>query len=96
MMTYELRAWVDRMLACRGCTRTEPVEVTLPAEQSCTGSVRRATKPVDACIAEIVRALNVSGKPVTIGSCCGHGVRDGEILLVDGRTLEVKQPQLLN
>jgi hypothetical protein len=42
---------------------------------------RRVWK-IDACIASIVRALNLSGSP-TIGSCCGHGKRRGEILVSD-------------
>jgi hypothetical protein len=44
--------------------------------------------PVDACIADIVQALNTAGV-VTIGSCCGHGSGPGTILLADGRALVI-------
>jgi hypothetical protein len=40
---------------------------------------RRVWK-IDACIASIVRALNLSSTP-TIGSCCGHGNGKGTILV---------------
>lgn len=40
----------------------------------------------DPCIAEIVRALNAAGVE-TIASCCGHGLRPGNIALADGREI---------
>ena len=40
----------------------------------------------DPCIADLVAALNDGGFP-TIASCCGHGVRPGNIALEDGREL---------
>jgi hypothetical protein len=43
---------------------------------------------VDACIAPIVAALNRAGIR-TVASCCGHGGREGEIALADGRWLTV-------
>lgn len=43
---------------------------------------------IDSCIAEIVDALNRGGVR-TIGSCCGHGKGDGDVLLADGRRLVV-------
>lgn len=47
------------------------------------------TRGIDSCIAPIVAALNAGGIP-TIGSCCGHGKSDGDILLADGRMLVIK------
>lgn len=44
--------------------------------------------PVDACIADLVQALNASGV-TTLGSCCGHGTQPGTILLADGRVLVI-------
>lgn len=41
---------------------------------------------IDACIAEIIRALN-DGGVATIASCCGHFNRWGSIILKDGREL---------
>jgi len=66
-----------------------PVQVTVPAKFSYTGKDRLATKPIDACIAPIVKALNVAGIR-TDGSCCGHGKADGWIALHDGRQLIVR------
>jgi hypothetical protein len=50
------------------------------------------TKPVDQCIADIVRALEAAGIRM-YGSCCGHGQRPGEIPLADGRVVMIVQPQ---
>lgn len=47
-------------------------------------------KPIDRCIAPIVKALN-DGGVYMLGSCCGHGMKMGEIALADGRYLHVQQ-----
>lgn len=70
---------------------TVPVTVVIPADLSYTGEQRVDVKRVDSCIAPIVRALVQAGI-VTRGSCCGHGIGDGEILLQDGRKLVVRTP----
>lgn len=44
---------------------------------------------IDSCIAPIVAALNAGGI-ATLGSCCGHGKSNGDILLADGRVLIIK------
>lgn len=41
---------------------------------------------VDTCIAPLVQALNDNGYS-TVASCCGHGIRPGNIALRDGREL---------
>lgn len=64
----------------------ERCEVTIPAELSHTGARRSDTKPIDACIAPLIRALNAAGV-VTISSCCGHGRQPAEISLDDGTEL---------
>ena len=43
---------------------------------------------IDYCIADIVAALNAANI-LTIASCCGYGVMDGIITLVDGRKLSI-------
>jgi hypothetical protein len=43
---------------------------------------------VDSCIAPIVIALNKAGVK-TRACCCGHGKSNGNILLADGRWLEI-------
>ena len=45
-----------------------------------------APRDVDRCIAPLVEALNRAGI-ATIACCCGHGIRPGNIALVDGREL---------
>lgn len=76
--------------ACASCGRaTQPLRVPIAADLSHTGKARVATKPIDACLFDLVRALNVMGIP-TRSSCCGHGKGPGEILLQDGRTLRVE------
>ena len=48
----------------------------------------RTEIPVDACIADLVQAINDAGIE-TVTSCCGHGKGSGEIILRDGRRLEI-------
>lgn len=43
----------------------------------------------DPCIAPLVKALNDGDVP-TVASCCGHGDRDGSIVLADGRELVIR------
>ena len=62
--------------------------VTIPAHLSYTGEAREEYKPIDACIASIVHALNAHGI-FTEASCCGHGKGPGSIILQDGRELLV-------
>jgi len=63
---------------------SEQVEVFIPADLSRTGKARKDFKPVDACIAPLVRSLQDIG---TRASCCGHGRIPGIITLGDGREL---------
>ena len=63
--------------------------VPIPAGLSHTGEFRWDVKPIDRCIAPIVKALNDSGI-YTSNSCCGHGRGDGVISLHDGRTLIIR------
>lgn len=62
------------------------VSVLVPASVSCTGSDRRARKPIDRCIASLVEALDRAGVRMT-GSCCGHGRSPATIGLDDGSEL---------
>lgn len=74
------------------CDPLEPnvmVTVWIPAELSHTNEGRWADKPIDACIAPLVKVLNENGMR-TVTSCCGHGVEDGSIILLDGRELIIK------
>jgi len=75
---------------CAHCNRDEVMmEVTILAHLSHDGRQRQALKGVDACIADVVRALNAGGV-ITTSSCCGHGRSDGSILLSDGREIVVR------
>lgn len=64
------------------------LRVPMPADLSYTGEFRWADKPVDACIAPLVQALN-DAEIYTANCCCGHGKAAGEIILHDGRVLIV-------
>jgi len=70
---------------------TKMLTVKISADMSHTGKERLEQKPVDACIADIVNALNLAGI-FTDGCCCGHGVGTGSIVLTDGRVIEVHFP----
>ncbi len=73
------------------CETTVPVRVKVPADLSHTGEPLWRDYGIDACIAPLVIALQAGGIDMR-GSCCGHGKRDGEILLADGRVLIVRRP----
>lgn len=43
---------------------------------------------IDRCIFPLVKALNEAGQ-TTIACCCGHGKHHGNIILADGRFLNI-------
>lgn len=65
--------------------------VKVSSELSHSGADEWKVKPVDSCIAPIVRALQDGGIDM-LGSCCGHGKGHGSILLADGRELRIGRP----
>lgn len=69
---------------------TVPVRVHSPGWLTHSGEAEWRTVPVDRCIAPIVELLVASGV-YTSGACCGHGNGPGEILLQDGRAVEVRE-----
>lgn len=64
------------------------VRVKIPADLNATGEARWKDKAIDACIADLVQALQGGGIDMR-GSCCGHGEEYGDIALQDGRVLIV-------
>ena len=68
----------------------ELVNVKIPADLSHTGKNFWKYCQIDKCIAPIVKALQEGGIDMR-GSCCGHGERDGDIHLQDGRILVIKK-----
>ncbi len=73
------------------CHETFPVMVTIQEDYIAqkTASMKRR-KQIDMCIAPLVNALENHGIHMR-GSCCGHGLWDGEIILQDGRKLTISQ-----
>lgn len=69
--------------------QTRDCWVKIPGDMSYTGQPRWDWKPIDACIADLVDALN-NARIFTVGSCCGHGKADSTIFLEDGRMLTIK------
>jgi len=76
---------------CPHCNR-EPIlmELIMNAELSHTGEEQLKKVPIDQCIADIVKALNDGGIK-TKACCCGHGEVPGNIILADGRWLDIKK-----
>jgi len=70
------------------CNETTFVAVGVPADLSSTGRAERKKVQIDACIADLIRALQAADID-TRGCCCGHGKRCGDIALEDGRVLLV-------
>ncbi len=68
---------------------TTTVRVKVAADLDRTETEQWRDKPIDACIAPLVAALQNGGIDMR-GSCCGHGKGDGDIYLQDGRVLVVK------
>lgn len=68
------------------CSRgfVAPVDLAVPDYTGCRNA------EVDLCIAPVVAALNGAGIR-TVASCCGHGIRPGDIALEDGRELIIAQ-----
>jgi len=81
---------------CPHCGR-KPVIMNLPvvAELSHTKKEYMKKQSIDACIADIVRALNKGGVK-TKASCCGHGETPGDIILCDGRNLTITTRDIKN
>jgi len=67
---------------------TRPVRMKLSAHVSYTGKPRWKLVQIDACIADVVEALQRGGIDM-IWSCCGHGKFPGSIALADGRWLRL-------
>ena len=68
---------------CRGLNAGDFVEMRLLNDRREWRTVK-----VDACLVDILSALN-NGGPYTRDSCCGHGRNPGGIALADGRYLTV-------
>lgn len=64
----------------RGCTPYGKYLCQVPMP------IQGRRQDVDICIADIIAALNAADITTT-ASCCGHGVRSGNIELYDGRTI---------
>lgn len=67
---------------------TVALEVTVSADLAFEGVDTRKVKPIDRCIAPLVKALNDGGM-TTVASCCGHGRMEGTVVLADGRDLRI-------
>ncbi len=77
---------------CKKYGDTKLVRVKISSDLSCDEKDKWKDAQIDACIADIVNALQKGGIDMR-GSCCGHGLRDGEINLQDGRTLIIKHKE---
>lgn len=74
-------------LPCQNCSRNSiPVRVKIPTDLSYPKHEGWDVRPIDACIAPMVRGLQGAGIDMR-HSCCGHGQAPGKILLQDGRTV---------
>lgn len=62
------------------------VWVKIPADLGHSGRAYWKQAKIDACIAPLVKALQRAGIDMR-GSCCGHGERNGDIHLQDGRAI---------
>jgi len=66
------------------CNEQTLVYVKIPADLSSTRKEKWKNAQIDKCIAPIVKALQDANIDMR-GSCCGHGKREGNIYLEDGR-----------
>jgi len=70
------------------CNETRPVCVKIPADLDASGMEQWKDVKIDACVADVVSALQAAGIDMR-GSCCGHGRKEGHVHLEDGRALLV-------
>jgi len=66
------------------------IRVKIQKDLSCTNEEYMKLAKIDACIADIVEALQCHGIDMR-SSCCGHGKSNGYITLQDGRTLVIRK-----
>jgi len=74
---------MSRQLAPNACCNIGTYGCTVPMP------IKGRRQDVDLCIADIVAALNAANI-TTVASCCGHGKIDGNILLEDGRIINIR------
>ena len=96
---WRLKKWVyadnkksiNKSRPCKNCCEFPIlVKVKIPADLSSTGEEEWKIDQIDACIAPIVKALQ-EGEIDMRGSCCGHGIMDGDIHLQDVIILIIKK-----
>lgn len=72
------------------CDRCKGFGDAVTYENQASMPIKGRVVCVDWCIHRIVAALNAGGVG-TVASCCGHGSRDGTIVLADGRELIIRK-----
>ena len=76
---------------CVRCGRLPVIAMVPDTERlAIAGHVVMVPRYIDACLVDLVRALNAAGI-YTEKACCGHGKHPGWIGLADGRRLELRQ-----
>lgn len=68
---------------------TVSVRVKIVADLACDGVEKWKDAQIDRCIAPLVRALQRGGIDMR-ACCCGHGKRNGHIILADGRAMVLR------
>jgi len=74
------------------CKITKKVRVKILADLSHSGRSYWKECQIDACIADIVMALQNGGINMR-HSCCGHDKGPGDIILEDGIVLTITKPK---
>ena len=75
------------------CKTITTVKVKIAVDLSHTGKSFWKAAAIDACVADLVQALQSANIDMR-SSCCGHGKTHGSILLQDGRKLLIVQETL--
>lgn len=70
------------------CDQETTLLLRTAPEIDCGGRAGVKEIQVDACVADLIHALETAGIHM-LGSCCGHQRREGHIHLADGRALLV-------
>ena len=71
------------------CDRCDSCGGSKTYENQAVMAINGKVRCIDWCIHHIVAALNAGGVE-TAACCCGHGIKDGNIMLADGRVLIIK------
>lgn len=75
--------------ACKCGEKTDGCGGSVTYKNQACMPLNGKVRSIDWCIHQIIAALNAGGIE-TFACCCGHGEKEGSIVLADGRELVIR------